>query len=82
MMGWMIVRDGAYFSPSGYVAKPQHAQWFRSEGDARQGLADIRRDNFGLARGADVKEVKIPGDGFGSAMGAMEADYNPWWLAR
>lgn len=78
MNGWMIVRDGAYLSPMGYVASAQHAQWYRTAAEATQGMADIRKENLGLVRGAEVKEVKIPGDGFGSQLGAMEAEYNPW----
>lgn len=78
MIGWMIVRDGRYHSPMGYVPSASHAQWFRTREEALQGLADLRRENLGIARGADVQEVNIPGEGFGSALGGMTGEYNPW----
>lgn len=78
MMGWMICRDDKYLSPMGYLTSAQHAQWFRTREEAAQAIKDIRRENYALVTGAEPKEVRIPGEGFGSALGTMDAEYNPW----
>lgn len=80
MKGWMICRDGKYLAPMGYLDTAQHAQWFRSREDAEQAILDYRRQNYGLVTGAEPVQVEIPGEGFGSALGTVDSEYNPWGL--
>jgi hypothetical protein len=80
MIGWVIVKDGKFLSPHGYVPRPDQAQWYRSAAEAEAGIADLRKSARGLVDGASVTETKLPNEGVGGHYAQAESEYNPWGI--